>query len=342
MNRRQFISTSIGLLTPLAGIVAGSGRSASTPYIMTVKGKIPAAEMGLTLPHEHMLVDFIGADQVSPSRYDAEEVYRHGLPFLEEIVARGCNTFIECTPAYLGRDAGLLRRWADATGLHILTNTGYYGAVNDKCLPPHAFTDTVDELAARWVREWTDGIGGSGIRPGLIKIGVDKGALSEIDRKLIHAAARTHRATGLTIAAHTGEAVPAYQQLEVLEEEGVAPDAWIWIHAQNEQNPDRWYGAADRGAWISLDNISSGNTERYVRSLLGLREAGMLHRVLVSHDAGWYRVGEPGGGAFRPFTALFDTLVPALLEEGFSRDDLDVLLKQNPAEAFAVRVRAAA
>jgi len=65
--------------------------------IMTVKGEILAMQMGKTLPHEHVLVDFIGADSVSRDRYNPEEVFKVALPYLKEIKELGCQTFIECT-----------------------------------------------------------------------------------------------------------------------------------------------------------------------------------------------------------------------------------------------------
>ena len=165
----------------------------------------------MTLPHEHVLVDFIGAAEVSPDRYDRDEVFRTVLPFVEQFRKLGGQTLVECIPAYLGRDPRLLKRLSQAAGLHLLTNTGYYGARDDQFLPPHAFSESPDQLAARWIREWEDGIDGTGIRPGLMKIGVDSGTLSEVDRKLVQAAARTHLKTGLTIAAHTGPAEAAFE-----------------------------------------------------------------------------------------------------------------------------------
>jgi phosphotriesterase-related protein len=222
----------------------------------------------------------------------------------------------------------------------LLVSTGYYGAREDQHLPPHAFTDPVDSLAARWIREWTDGIDGTGIRPGFIKIGVDTGPLSEIDRKLIQAAARTHLRTGLTIAAHTGPAAGALGQLAVLEEEGVDPSAWIWVHAQAEDDATLHVRAARRGAWISFDGLAPGDAERYVARVAFMKSEGLLHRVLVSHDAGWYHVGEPGGGAFRGYETLFTEFLPALEAAGFTDDEIHQLTAVNPAEAYAVRIRA--
>jgi phosphotriesterase-related protein len=307
---------------------------------MTVSGPIAPEQMGTTLPHEHVLVDFAGAEVVTPDRYDREEVFATVLPYLRRARALGVETLVEATPAYLGRDPLLLRRLSDASRVRILVSTGYYGAREDQHLPHHAFTDSADSLAARWIREWTSGIDGTGIRPGFIKIGVDTGPLSEVDRKLIQAAARTHLRTGLTIASHTGPAAGAMEQLAVLEEEGVDPSAWIWVHAQAEPDSTFHVRAAKSGAWVSFDGLAPGEVERYVARVAFMRAEGLLHRVLVSHDAGWYHVGEPGGGAFRPYETLFTDFLPALEAAGFTDDEIRQLTAVNPAQAFAVRVRA--
>ena len=117
-----------------------------------------APDMGKSiLVHEHILVDFVGADAIGPGRYDAEEAFRVALPKLKEIRALGCRRLLECTPNYLGRDPKLLRRLARATGLEIWTNTGLYGAVDFKFLPAYAKTETAEQLAQRWIAEWRAG-----------------------------------------------------------------------------------------------------------------------------------------------------------------------------------------
>src|SRR6185503_20351713 len=151
---------------------------ASDVRIDTVTGPIAADRLGLTLMHEHVLVDFIGAAEVSPSRYDADAVFKAVLPHLQQARTLGCETLVECTPAYLGRDPRLLKRLSEASGVHILSNTGYYGAAKDKHLPAHAFQETAEQLAARWIREHDHGIDGTGIKPALLKIGVDESPLS--------------------------------------------------------------------------------------------------------------------------------------------------------------------
>ncbi|MFN4259424.1 MAG: phosphotriesterase [Gemmataceae bacterium] len=339
MNRRNFLR--VGAAAWAWGLSRSlHGDERTSNEVMTVAGPLDASEMGTTLVHEHVLVDFIGADQVSPARYDADEVFKVALPHLRRVRELGCQTLIECTPAYLGRDPRLLQRLAEASGLHLLTNTGYYGARQGKFLPPHTHSESADQLAQRWLREWRDGIPPTKIRPGFIKIGVDAGPLTAVNRKLVQAAARTHHDSGLTIAAHTGDGVAAMEELKLVTNAGLDGSAFIWVHAQNESDAALHARAAEQGAWVEFDGISPTSVERHVKLVQNMKQRGLLGRVLVSHDAGWYHVGEPGGGRYRSYETLFTEFVPALREAGFSAADIRQLLIENPKAAFTIRARA--
>lgn len=307
--------------------------------IMTVSGPIDAADLGVTLPHEHVLVDFVGADKVIPDRYDADEVFRTMLPHLERVRGAGCRSLMECTPAYLGRDPKLLVRLSKESGVQLLTNTGYYGAAGNKYLPAFARDASADELAARWLKEWEDGIDGTGVRPGFLKIGVDAGPLSELHRKLVRAAARTHRRSGLTIACHTGDGRAALDQLAVLKEEGVSPAAWVWVHANAERDPAVHLEAARAGGWVEFDGVSPQDGGRHAQLVLNLHRENLLGHVLISQDAGWYNVGTPAGGNVRPFDYLLTKFLPALKEAGLTDREVRRLTVDNPREAFTVRIR---
>ncbi|HVR71119.1 MAG TPA: phosphotriesterase [Vicinamibacteria bacterium] len=329
MSRRAFLAA----LVPLA-VRRPPRAGAATTAVWTATGAVAPEDLGTTLTHEHVLVDFVGADKVGRHRYDAEDAFRAALPHLRALRARGCRTLVECTPAYIGRDPALLRRLSEKSGLHILTNTGYYGAANDKFVPPHAYAETAEQLAARWTAEWTGGIEGTGIRPAFLKIGVDGGPLSPIDRKLVAAGALCHRRTGLRLHVHTGDGVAAQAIVDLLKAERVAPDAYVWVHAQNEKDRAVHRRLASEGVWISLDGVSEASLDAHVGGVADLARAGHLGRVLVSQDAGWYRVGEPGGGRFRPYTFLFDAFLPALHKTGLSEADTRALLVDNPARVL--------
>ena len=298
-----------------------------------------ATDLGPVLPHEHVFLDFVGAAEVSRSRYDSEAVFRAALPHLELLRDLGCQTLAECTPAYIGRDPLLLRRLSEASGLSILTNTGFYGAGKNRFLPRFVWSETVDELSSRWLKEWRDGIDGTGIRPGFIKIGVDAGPLSDLHRKLVRAAVRTHLVSGLTVMAHTGDGTAALEELAVVREEGADPSAFIWAHAQNEADTRLHVQAAQQGAWVEFDHVSSATVRDHLDLVQRMRTAGLLHRVLISHDAGWYEAGKPEGGDYRPYDTIFREFLPALKEAGFTQEEVDQLLVKNPRDAFTIRTR---
>ena len=307
--------------------------------VMAVTGPIGANELGTTLIHEHILVDFIGAAKYDPQRWNDDDVIRKVLPYLEEVKKAGCKTIVDCTPNLLGRDVQLLQRLSKQSGLSIVTNTGYYGGSDEKFLPPQVFTESASELAKRWVAEWENGIDGTGVKPGFMKISVNPASLSIASRKLTEAAAITHLRTGLTIASHTGPAVAAFEEIEILKVQGVSPEAFVWVHAQSEKNFEEYIKAVRIGAWVSLDGVGDSNIQQYVENLARLKKEKALHRILISHDAGWYEPGKPDGGSFRGYTTIFNKLIPTLKENGFTDNDIDQLLVVNPREAFAIRIR---
>lgn len=333
MHRRTFLHLAVG------AAAAGASRGGeAAPFIQTVRGPVAAAALGRTLPHEHVLVDFVGAAAVSPARYDADRVFASVLPHLRRIQELGAQALFEATPAFIGRDPRLLARLSAATGLHLVTNTGLYGARQNAFLPDYAHTESAAQLAARWIAEARDGLDGTVIRPGFIKSGVDpEPQLSVLHRKLVVAAALTQQATGLAIAVHTGRG-PGLEVLAVAREHGSAPEGFIWVHAQGGRDDDL-FAAADRGAWLSFDGLNGPTLPRHLTLCREMKRRGHLGRILLSHDAGWYDPAKPDGGVFRPFDLLFTAFLPALREQGFTEAEIDRLTIGNPAAAYAVRPR---
>lgn len=334
MNRREFLAGATAAALGLCRLNAcATATAGAVARIQTVTGPVAPEELGITLMHEHVLVDFIGADKIAPGRYHAEEAAQVILPHLRQIYELGCRTFVECTPAYLGRDPRLLQRLARETRMRILTNTGYYGAQGGKFVPAHARSETAEQLAARWIAEWEKGIDNTGIRPGLLKTSVNRAPLSEMDAKLIRAAALTCKTSGLTIASHTGEGAAALDELDILKAEGVPGDAFIWVHAQNEKDGSYHVRAAQRGAWVEFDGIRDTTLDRHLSLVETMASQDLLDHVLMSQDAGWYRVGEPGGGKFRPYDFLFTGFIPKIRER-LGEKVVRQLLVENPARAL--------
>jgi phosphotriesterase-related protein len=336
------------ILFLLFGIIIIACKPGSREYIMTVNGPESPGKMGITLEHEHILVDFIGADSTGYFRWNRDSVIKKALPVVLEAKKRGVKTIVECTPAWLGRDPFLLKSLSRSTGMNFITNTGYYGANKNKYIPESFYQMDATELAGLWISEFENGIEDTGIKPGFIKIAVDPNdTLSDEHRKIITAAALTHLKTGLVIASHTGPDNPAFAQIGILKEMGIDPSAFIWVHA-NRGSVEGNIKAANEGVWISFDNVknnpgaepgSPNSIEWFADRIVELKNHGLLNKVLISHDSGWYDPAKPGGGTFNGYTDIFDALVPALKAKGLTEEEIDQILVKNPQEAFKIKIR---
>ncbi|MCJ7467236.1 MAG: phosphotriesterase [Maribacter sp.] len=290
------------------------------------------------MSHEHVLVDFIGADSIRPADWDHDAILKQVLPYFEALKEFNVDYFVDATPNYLGRDPVLLEKIAAKTGIRIITNTGLYGARQNKFLPDYVRDIPPEDLAEMWIREYREGINGTSVRPGFIKIGIDSSdPLDVLQQKLVKAAAMTHLKTGLTIASHTGEAKGLWPQLRILKEMGVSPEAFIWVHAQAEPDNNNYLKAAEAGCWISLDGLG-WELEKHAEKLLFAKKNGILDRILISHDAGWYDP-QKEIQTITPYTPIFKKLFPLLKANGFSDEEINGLISVNPSKAFSIAVR---
>ena len=321
------------LILALAAHSAAADGGTAAGQIETVCGPIAPDELGPALTHEHILVDFVGADKVSPDRYDADEVFEVMLPHLRNLKDAGIEALFECTPNYLGRDPALLKRLSLASGVKLITNTGLY---KDPFLPRWAHESSAEEIAAKWITEATEGLGAEKIKPGFIKIAANEGDLSPIQQKIVRAAGLTSRATGLVIACHTGTSATALQELDILDQLGVPGSHLIVVHADADPQPDTHAKIARRGAWLSYDGIREANAAAKLELVReALRE--WPDQLIISQDAGWYHVGEPNGGNIVPWDWLPRQFVPLLTAAGATQQDVDRLLTHNAARAFTIR-----
>jgi predicted metal-dependent phosphotriesterase family hydrolase len=326
---------SILVFTMAALLVSMGGPGNNDGVVHTVQGPVKVDDLGITLHHEHLFSNF-GLPIDETDSYDETALFAQVIPYLRMLHDQGVRTIFDYTTSYFGRRADLLKAFSDSTGIRIVTNTGIYGAADDRYVPSYAFDESAEDLAQRWIAEARNGIDGTGILPGFIKLAFDEGPISDLDRKLFEAGLLTHLETGLSIAVHTGSNPDALQlQLELLDEYGVHPGAWIWTHANWHDDFDLLLEVADRGAWISMDGVKSENIDEYLRYIRRFMEAGLLDRLLLSHDGDAY----PAGGDIRPFEAILTELIPAMQSNGFSESIINQLLFENPGEAYAIRVR---
>lgn len=325
------------LLLLLLSSFYGNEKSGKGRFINTVNGKINMERLNFSLTHEHIMSNF-GAKQSYFANYDTVALYNQVVPYLNKVKSQGVATIFDCTAAYFGRDVKRLKAIADATGIQIVTNTGFYGAANDQYVPELAYRLPEKEIAQIWIKEFRNGIDQTKIKPGFIKLGFDDGEPSAIDVKLFKAGILTHLKTGLTIVVHTGNnPKAATKQLELLEEKKVSPNAWVWAHANNVQDLELLINAASKGAWISLDGVKESNIAEYVSKIEMFKSKKLLHKVLLSHDGNSF----PRGGKIRQYDVIQTILIPRLNALGYTKEEINQLMVRNPQQAFMTRVRKA-
>jgi phosphotriesterase-related protein len=233
----------------------------------------------------------------------------------------------------------VLRELAQASGLHIVTNTGYYGGMNDKFVPQHAHHESAEQLAARWIGEWKNGIEDTGVKPGFIKIGIDEipetaTQLSDMDAKLVRAAAQASRACGLSVTCHTGGGQGGYVAAQLFIAEGGDPARLVLAHSDGHGHEFNRKIAA-LGSWVSFDGIGYRPLEEHLSIVLPLLDE-FADRILLSMDRGWWWVGEPKGGTIKNYNYLSDTFLPALRKAGVNEAVIRQLTIENPARVFGI------
>jgi phosphotriesterase-related protein len=341
--RKMYANTEILALGVVLGLLAGcSSPGVSTSaapavgVIQTTVGAISSSEAGLMLPHEHIFTDLRGPDQPGYGQENADEVSRVMKPLLVEAKAAGVDTIVECTTIGVGRNVQVVARLARESGVHVVVPTGVYGRAN---FAPAAYRGMSEAELVKWmVGEIRDGIEGSGIKAGFIKLASSQEELKPLEERYLRAAARAAKQTGVAIASHTTSGAVAVRQADILEQEGLDLDRFIWVHAQSETDSSFRERLAARGVYIELDSIGSNPADdaKLIDAIKELILAGHSNRILLSHDAGWYNPGQPNGGTQRGYTYLTKTFVPKLRINGLDEKTIQLLIRANPQRAFGL------
>jgi phosphotriesterase-related protein len=305
--------------------------------IQTVKGPVKLDSLGLVLPHEHLFTDLRGPQVPEYARADPQSVVQVVRPFLEEASAAGVTALVECSTVGVGRNVDVLCRLAEVTPIHVIAPTGVY---RDAYIPASLRDTDEEELADLWIRELTDGIAGSSVRAGFIKLAMSDDGPTRLEIRNLRAAARASMETGAVIASHTIGGNVAMKEINVLEQAGLDLRRFIWVHAQTEPDLSILLEAARRGVYLELDSVGAPYQSQVdlLAMAIGILEAGFVTQLLLSHDAGWYNPGSPYGlpdDGYRGYTALVNDFIPELLKRGATEESVQLMTSRNPANAFA-------
>jgi phosphotriesterase-related protein len=293
--------------------------------------------------HEHLQIAAPGFqfDTLRPSM-PYSELIKRCVDHVEQLKAEGYASMVDPCPIDMGRDVELMRDVASRTSFNIICSTGFYhgeiGASSHWKVRFIADPDARQRIADLLIHELTEGIGDTGVKPGIIKVATGRN-VTFYEEGMFDAAATASIATGTPITTHT-EAVHGEWQVDRLTGLGVPASTIIVGHCCGSKDYDYHRSILDRGAYIGFDRfgMEDANTdEQRVASLVHLLNSGAGDSIVVSHDCvlcfrGLENLRPPRDPGMLRFSRI---IAPMLRERGVDEAQLERLVSGNPLRFFA-------
>ena len=340
--------------------------------VMTVLGPVDPSTLGPTLTHEHLLLEFtnmggfpVEASQVffmrgpiTPENMAWHRRNRYASfearTFTDENMAiseamhfklAGGGTICDVTPVGLGRDPLGLARISRATGLNIVMGAGYY---RERTHPDYVADMTEDDVTEHLVTEVRDGVGDTGIRPGLFGEIASEWPIRMAELKVLRAAAAAQAETGAPILIHPGaedEHAP-HRILEVIDKAGGDVSRTIMGHLERTIfKYSVLKELAETGCYLEYDVFGTDSNYYPVQEHLDMPSDaqrvdfiemliadGYGDRIVIAHDICTKdRTIKHGGHGLGH---ILESLVPRIRKRGWPDEHIDAILIDNPARAL--------
>jgi len=309
--------------------------------IYTVRGAIDKTQMGKTLAHEHF--DWISDEDFAgrmyfDKQYDEaynKKVFDKILPILSGLSASGCQTIVEASPPLGGQNLKLLYDLSQKTNVNIIPCTG----MNITKYAHRIFQENFEEqLAKKWTQDFNEGldvIDDVCIKPGFIKLLLDRGGVNAVDEAMLRAAAIACKATGMPIHCHVLEAEHMPRVIGILEEMEVPPHKFLWAHADHESDLETILKVVEVGYWVGFDAIREGTYEVRKQLIEHAIIHNYSHQVILSEDYDFVEESEKENVIER-YCAFFNEFIPYCIENGIPQKVIESMFIDNPAGYYDI------
>ncbi len=337
----------------------------------TVLGPIPAHELGPTMTHEHILIDFrttfdpptaasdlgrayepVSLENLAWVRYHWNRNEDNLLLTDEDTAIRevdlfrraGGRTIVEATTIGIGRDPLGLARVSTASGVNVIMGAGYYVAATHSPDMDHV---EEEQLAARMIGDITEGVDGTRVKAGIIgEIGCTW-PLTATERKVLRAAAAAQRETGAPLLIHPGRSPRApFEILDVLAEAGADIGRTIMSHLDRTYTDEEsLVEFAARGSYLEYDlfgvecsyyplsDIDMPSDAQRLDYIQRLMAEGRQDKIVVGHDMfSKHRLNAYGGHGY---AHILENIVPRMRKRGIEEETIRAILIDNPARVLA-------
>ncbi len=304
------------------------------PHVMTALGPVDPGALGVTLPSEHVIVQPQNDGADDPDRIlDSVDA---ALAELEDASFAGVRAVVDSTTADAGRNPAATFWVAQRVPVHIVVATGYGP---HRSATPLVGDRTANEIAAIGIAEIRNGIAGSPMRAGVFVTGSSSNEITEVERRVVLAAAIAHRETGVPISIRPERGTMALEQLALLRDAGVAPDRVIAGCLDSALDETYLMRVLETGAFVAFDQVSDETivSDRARAAMLRrLASAGHLGQLLVSggmaRKSSWLAYGGQPGLRY-----LMESFPVMLMDAGFAATEVRQIMVDNPQRALAIQ-----
>ena len=312
--------------------------------IQTARGPIDAEQLGRVLMHEHVfIISPEMKDNVPEDWGDEDDRVADAVGRLNALKAVGIDTILDPTALGLGRYIPRIARVAEQTDLNIVVATGLY-TFNELehywgRRTPGSGTNGSDPMVNLFVKDITEGVGGTSIKAGIIKCATDRPGVTADVERVLRACAKAHRATGVSITTHThAESKRGLDQQRIFKDEGVDLSRVVIGHCGDSTDLEYLEELIANGSTLGMDRFGIDGyqpTPVRVQVVADLCRRGHADKLVLSHDASCYLDWIPG--EIPPSTMpnwnylhISRDVLPALREQGVTEAQIDLMLVDNP------------
>jgi phosphotriesterase-related protein len=311
---------------------------------MTVLGPVSSDALGRVLVHEHILLTLPGDDLDPHSSWTRESCISTAVERMGQLQAFGVATFVDPCPIELGRDPEIMAEVAERSGMHVVCATGFYHQAMG--IPAYWRMRTAEEVAELYLHEIDEGIGATGIRPGVIKVAVWDPP-GKHDLKVVEGAAIAAAESGLPVITHCENSKGGDVIQDVLAARGANLERCLIGHQDQETDVTRLEAVATRGSFVGIDRVgytAFAPEEQRVDMITMLLARGYEDQLCLSQDHACslrteriLRTGAPDTdppiavqAGLRRHDYIFTDFVPRLVDAGVTDATIDAIFTANP------------
>lgn len=319
----------------------------SGQQVMTVLGPVPPGELGVTLMHEHPSASFQGwSADLSIVPYNPELIETRWIKILNELKELGIKTVVCPVMAAQGRrDPIVMRNASKETGIHTIMGTGLFwegqGASRYYNFLKEQGRNIEQDIYELFIKEITDGVEGTGIKAGIIKVASSDPHITEYEKTVFKAGVRAAKDTGLPITTHCEGPNVGPEQMDYFLNLGANPKKIVIGHQNNSTDLNYFLDQLERpGFYLGFDRTGFGDPKGE-DCIIELLKRGYADRIMLSHDyvATW--LGRPFKWKNQRLekdyyaTYIHKKFIPKMKAAGITDEQINSILVANPRRLFA-------